>query len=388
MTLVFCDASTRVNLVPAGTGQFYLVASTSPGAHAERAAESIYRVIIDQLALNSAEVVHERVFGSLNVAAMVLGARQSLLADKCLTPVPPTYIEGAPPWGTGLAGVMIQAVSPGATQSGIQTLDEQSRPVGRCWIRDGVQQLVFQGLDGIAPGAAPDGSVGAEIETLFDRIERQLDLHGATLGDVTRTWFYLDDILAHYATFNRVRNARYSSRGLLRHAPSTAMLPASTGIGGKSSGKARVVADVLATRCASGESVQRLDNKTQQEPTNYGSSFCRAATVRAHGRTTIQLSGTAAIGVTGESLYPGNVEMQIDCTLTHVSSLLASQGATLSDMASATMFLKQPKHAEVLAEQLRRRGLETLPYVVVVADVCRDELLFELDAEVLVPELE
>jgi enamine deaminase RidA (YjgF/YER057c/UK114 family) len=266
---------------------------------------------------------------------------------------------------------------------------ERSRPVGRRWSRDGVQQLVFQGLDGIAPGAEdPDGSVGAEIETLFDRIECLLDLHGATLGDVTRTWFYLDDILALYATFNRVRNARYSSRGLLQHSPSTALLPASTGIGGKSSGKARVVADVLATRSASGANVQRLDNTTQQEPTNYGSSFCRAATVRAHGRTTIQLSGTAAIGVAGESLYPGDVEMQIDCTLTHVSSLLATQGATLSDMASATMFLKQPKHAQVLAEQLRRRGLEKLPYVVVVADVCRDELLFELDAEVLVPELE
>jgi enamine deaminase RidA (YjgF/YER057c/UK114 family) len=372
MTPVFRDANLQVDLTLAGTGQLYLVARVLRLAPTEQVAETAYGVLAEELRARSAEVVHERVFANVSVLSAVLGARQRVWSDA--SPVPPTYVEGAPVWGEGLAGVIIHAVVPTVTQSGVHTLLDGARPIGRRWTYGGVEQLVLQRLDGLGPD-----DVDAEFESLFDRIERLLGAHGAHFGDVVRTWFYLDEILPRYAAFNRVRSARYSAHGL-------PALPASTGIGARNPGPARVVADVLAATSAAEVAAERLASTTQQDPTSYGSAFSRAVRLLVHDRTMIQVSGTAAIGEHGESLYPGDIEAQIECTLTHVSSLLESHGATLSDAASACMFLKRPEHAPVLGERLRRRGLETMPCVVVVADVCRDELLFEVDAEVLVPE--
>jgi hypothetical protein len=46
--------------------------------------------------------------------------------------------------------------------------------------------------------------------------------------------------------------------------------------------------------------------------------------------------------------------------------------------------VKRPEYAEVFWEVAVDRGLENFPAVCVVADVCREELLFEIDAEAVV----
>jgi len=63
---------------------------------------------------------------------------------------------------------------------------------------------------------------------------------------------------------------------------------------------------------------------------------------------------------------------------------LKQEGAGLGDICSATVFIKHPKHAEIFYEIAAARGLENFPCVCIVADVCREELLFEMDAEVVV----
>ena len=64
--------------------------------------------------------------------------------------------------------------------------------------------------------------------------------------------------------------------------------------------------------------------------------------------------------------------------------LLAQVGATLRDVAAASVFIKYPQHAQVYWEMAVARGLQDIPAVVMVADICRKELLFEMDAEVVV----
>ena len=46
--------------------------------------------------------------------------------------------------------------------------------------------------------------------------------------------------------------------------------------------------------------------------------------------------------------------------------------------------MKRPEYADVFWKVAAVRGLENLPAVCVVADVCRKELLFEMDAEAVV----
>jgi enamine deaminase RidA (YjgF/YER057c/UK114 family) len=383
--LVHDDESARVFLTGAGTAELYLVASVQPGASAARAAEVIYRVVGAELERRQASIVHERIFGSLSVFAEVSAARRVASAHASRARTPTTYVEGAPCWGAGLAGAIIHAVTNDATQSGVQLLVDRSHPLGRRWRRDGTEYLLLQGITGVADSGAPHGPPEAAFDRVFDRVQTSLQAYGATLNDVVRTWFYLRDILAVYATFNRVRSTRYAAAGLLGPNRGAELLPASTGIGGKGPRGAMVVADVLAVRGPTNAPARRLASHTQLEPMRYGSSFARGAMVSTRGVTVLHVSGTAAIGASGASLYPGDIEAQVEATLDHVASLLLSAaGATLADVGAATAFVKRPEYAKVVESRLRARGLVDFPAVIVVADVCRDELLFELDAEVLV----
>lgn len=386
MTLVHQDDSIRVVLAGRGPADLFMVAAVQSGIPAGRAAQTVYRVVAEQLERNRATVVHERIFGTVSVHETVLATRQRALVDASVVPGPTTYVEGAPPWGDGLAGVIIHAVVEEATTSGVRTLRGSSGDIGRSWGRDGTEQLLLQNLYGLAEGDGPGAMpIEAEIARLFDHIERSLAAHGATLEDVVRTWFYLDDIVPSYPTFNHVRNVRYAARGLMGPELGGQLLPASTGIGGRNPRGAVAVADVLAVRGPAGAPVRRLSSHSQLEPVRYGSSFTRGAVLSSRDETILHVSGTAAIGASGESLHPGDVEAQIESTLNHIALLLASGcGATLADVAAASVFVKRPEHARVFEEEMRRRGLGAFPAVVVVADVCRDELLFELDAEVLV----
>jgi enamine deaminase RidA (YjgF/YER057c/UK114 family) len=98
----------------------------------------------------------------------------------------------------------------------------------------------------------------------------------------------------------------------------------------------------------------------------------------------IQVSGTAAIDEKGKSLYVGDIRGQISCTFDKIESLLEPQGAGLEDICAATAFVKRPEFGETFRQTVAARGLEEFPCVCVVANICRDELLFEIDAEAII----
>ena len=128
--------------------------------------------------------------------------------------------------------------------------------------------------------------------------------------------------------------------------------------------------------------VKQLSNPGQQDAFQYGSAFSRGALLRQPDVSLIQVSGTAAIDESGVSLHPGDVRGQIDCTLDKIAALIDQEGATLKDIAAACVFIKRPEDALVYQERAAARGLENLPAVIMVADICREDLLFEIDAEV------
>jgi hypothetical protein len=70
--------------------------------------------------------------------------------------------------------------------------------------------------------------------------------------------------------------------------------------------------------------------------------------------------------------------------LDKIAALIGPEGATLEDIVAASVFVKHGEDALVYMERAAGRGLKNLPAVVMVADICREELLFEIDAEVVV----
>jgi enamine deaminase RidA (YjgF/YER057c/UK114 family) len=221
---------------------------------------------------------------------------------------------------------------------------------------------------------------------MLDRAERILRENGASYRDVVRTWFYLSDILDWYAAFNKVRNEKYGEFGIMPGpGDGDLLLPASTGIRADMPSGDAATMDLIAIVGEEGRpAVKQLTNAAQLDAFRYGSAFSRGAVIKEEEVDIVQISGTAAIDQQGRSQFQEDIRSQITFTFDRIETLLKQAEAGLKDITAATVFVKSPVYAPVFWEMAKDRGLEEFPAVCVVADVCREELLFEIDGEAAV----
>jgi hypothetical protein len=132
----------KVVFTNTGPGQAFLVVSPRWGADAAPAARAAYDKIACLLQAQGLAIVHERLFGSLGVKPAIMVARNAALSAAS----PVTYIQGQPPWGEGLAGVIIRAVSCRQPQDEVWTIQDQGKPVGRGWRQGDATFLILQNL--------------------------------------------------------------------------------------------------------------------------------------------------------------------------------------------------------------------------------------------------
>lgn len=370
-----------------GDNRAFLVASAPKGASPGAAASEAYAQIGEVLRADRLEIVQERIFGSLSVEAEVLAARREALQSRGVRPDGPmNYLQGQPTWGEGWAGTIIHAVV-ARSADGVQIILDGDIPCGRAWRSSDATFMILQNLRGMSGGPGDDNTPASQSRRMIERADRILRQNGACYRNTVRTWFHLSDILSWYAEFNRVRNAKYDEFGLMPRAGGNHLLPASTGIRAELPGGAACSLDLLAVVAEKTPEpiVNRLSNPCQQEAFRYGSAFSRSAVVRGERETLIEISGTAAIDEHGRSLYPGDMRAQTHSTLDKITALLEQTQASLQDIRAATVFVKHAEDTEIARGVIAERGIERLPAVFVVADVCRDELLFEIDAEAVVP---
>ncbi|MEW6584214.1 MAG: hypothetical protein AB1442_01235 [Nitrospirota bacterium] len=369
-------------------GEAFIVVSVKTPNDAREAASLSYTQIGEVLTERRMVICHERIFGSLCVEDAVTEARSKALHEQH---VPSngsiTYIEGNPPWGKGFAGTIIHAVRL-KDMNDFWTIIDGNRPCGRGWRQNGIMHLILQSIQPPNEKRYQKISRSLQAHYMIERAERILRENGASYRDVVRTWFYLSNILDWYAVFNKARNEKYGEFGIMPGpGDRELLLPASTGIQAETPSGAACTMDLLAVLGGDGAepSVRRLSNPSQLDAFRYGSAFARCSVVRNESICLIEVSGTAAIDKHGVSLYRGDIRAQIDCTLDKMQELLKQEAMELEDICSATVFVKQPEYAEIFYEVADARGLKDLPCVCILADVCRAELLFEMDAEVIVP---
>lgn len=377
-----------VYVTEAGPGQAYLVAAGSPWHPDAQTAKTAYGLIARELKERHLQIVQERAFGSLSVWPIVRSVRRRIFRSLGLKPGGPiTYIQGRPPWGKGLGGIIIRAVKKREPADRVWTIRHQGWPVGRGWQRQGRITLILQNFQGLSPGINSWNRPSHQARRILDQANRILNEQGATYSDVVRTWFYLKDILSWYADFNQARAAMYGEFGLLsQDGKPVRRLPSSTGIQGSVPSGAPAALDLLAVVGPSGSQppVRHLSSPGQPEAFTYGSAFSRGTLIEEPEVSLVQVSGTAAIDKQGQSLYTNDVRAQIDSTFEKIELLLVQAGSTLADVSAASVFIKHPEHAQVYYERAAACGLQDIPAVVMVADVCREELLFEMDAEVVI----
>lgn len=356
-----------------------------------RAAAETYANVAEILADRGLDVVQERVFGSLTAHAPILDGRAEALEKAGLpSQTPLTYLQGRPLWGVGMAGMSLMAVRPEGPKGVWPITNGAGQAHGRAWQCEGTTFFLLQDIHGRRDEPGVDNTRDAQADRMFDLANDLLQGQEIDYRAVCRTWIYLSKILDWYGDFNLVRNAKYGVFGLMPEPGgsngSAILLPASTGIEGDAPHRAEAAMDVLATVVGPDSPVEihQMTNLKQKDAFKYGSAFSRGAAIRMPEFTWISISGTAAIDETGETLFVDDFRKQMNCTLDTVEALIEQEGATLADLCDTTAFIKLPKDVETYRQVAAERGLSDWAAVPVIADVCRDDLLFEMDGAAVV----
>ncbi len=159
-----------------GKGRAFLVASVRSPIDAGHAAFASYVRIAKVLKEWGMEVVHERIFGCLGVEPSVrIGRRRALQSRGIQADGQVTYVEGRPPWGEGLAGVIIHAVS----ADDVWTITDGGVPCGRGWRRNDSTYLMLQNIQALNKGDRQIMAKPLQARLMFERAERILRENGA-----------------------------------------------------------------------------------------------------------------------------------------------------------------------------------------------------------------
>ena len=242
----------------------------------------------------------------------------------------------------------------------------------------------------------------AQTQDALRRLRAALAGAGSSFQHVVRTWFYLGAITEpeaggqRYQELNRARadfykDIRFYCSSLAPNAP-RGVYPASTGIGMSGNG---LVASCMALETQR-DDVRLLSLENPQQTPAYAydpqhshptPKFSRAVALLLGNYVTTWVSGTASI-VHSESCHVGDPERQTAQTIDNIERLIAADnfasyglkgaGARLQDMAKIRVYLKRPEDlAKCRAICERRFG--PVPAVYAVADICRPELLVEIE---------
>ncbi|MDR0338625.1 MAG: hypothetical protein LBI18_16255 [Planctomycetaceae bacterium] len=254
-----------------------------------------------------------------------------------------------------------------------------------------------------------DQPVGAYTRSLraFQRLAQQLEQHGFRSEQIVRTWIYQGHLVLpegktqRYKELNRARTDFFKGISFLKdYLPLKdrgEVYPASTGIGADD---VDVVMSAIAV-AGDGKDVMAipLENPNQTSAFDYGTvyspqspKFSRAMAVVVKNSCLVFVSGTASI-TESESRFPENPEKQTEQTLDNIAQLIDGKNlerhgilgfvSDLSHLKIARVYVKRPNELAVIKKVCDQR-LGMIPILYTIADVCRPELLVEIEGVVVV----
>jgi enamine deaminase RidA (YjgF/YER057c/UK114 family) len=113
-------------------------------------------------------------------------------------------------------------------------------------------------------------------------------------------------------------------------------------------------------------------------------AFSRAMETVSVGRIRMLVSGTASIEPGGKTVWLGDTASQIDLSMKVVEAILASRQMAFGDVTRATAYFKHAGDVALFETWCAARGLDRLPVVPLHCDICRDDLLFEIELDACV----
>ncbi len=218
---------------------------------------------------------------------------------------------------------------------------------------------------------------------VFKQIEELFMLEEFPIDSIIRQWNYIEQITGcqgndqNYQSFNNARSDFYEKTFW------TNGYPAATGIGANLGG---ILIDLDAAVFTTSDTYATpIDNKLQIAAHSYSDNvleaasckkttpkFERAKSITSENRRLIYISGTAAIRGE-ESLKGVGLERQLHITMENIAQLTAK-----AKLAMLRIYLKYKSDFES-AERIMNEYNLSIPISYMCADVCRDELLIEIE---------
>ena len=289
--------------------------------------------------------------------------------DDCDWPL--MWIDSGHRKGSPLGGMHIHAVS-GADVERITLAD---RTVGSVFQDDSARYCYLADLWSDNQQA----SRTEQAEQTFDMMEAAIKLGGMEFSNIVRTWLYLDELLQWYDPFNRVRDDFFRCRGVF-----DALVPASTGISGANPAGAAVIAGALAVEPLNNSmNISAVPSPLQCPALKYGSSFSRAIEISLPSYSRVMVSGTASIEPGGKTVYLDDVPGQIDLTMQVVKAILAQRDMTWSDVTRGIAYFKSDDFYQAYEDYCRGEDMPDMPMIITENDVCRHDLLFEIELDAI-----
>lgn len=374
--------------------------------------ESILRKIGDRICKDKLHILQCKIYGVNLYQDNILSIYSKMIDTLCDVKrncVPPTFIEGVPGNGGIFGGIQLIGASC-SSSARIVSIQYDNKTVGACLEHHDGKELFLSGISGIDAKESDNGhndarldtkanktrysttnnteheknrwvSIhhAAQVENMFYNAQAVLQEFGASFHDVIRTWIYIPHILEWYGLFNRKRNEFFHKFGLFNER--MAQVPASTGIQGKRLEGEECFMDLLAFISKNEKEMpwSRLSNPCQNEAYEYKSAFARAINVSYDGTDLVYLSGTASLDNDGKTCYQNDDMGQILHTLYCISSLLKQKQMSLNNLCLATVYCKNQVVYDKFVTIMDYLQIKDIPFLPVCADICRDDLLFEID---------
>ena len=215
-----------------------------------------------------------------------------------------------------------------------------------------------------------------QAKTMFNKADQILNHFGSGFSDTVRTWLYADDILSWYDKLNKARNCFFKQHGIFNR-----LVPASTGIGLANLAGTAMATQVLAiVPKTKNILIQKATSPLQRSALDYKSSFSRVVKVKSPCNQKLYVSGTASIDQSGKTVFTGNAAAQLNMTMKVVNAILDDANMKWSNTVSALVYFKHHKDFHLFDEYCISHNLN-IPHVKLHADVCRDDLLFEIELD-------
>ena len=246
-------------------------------------------------------------------------------------------------------------------------------------VSHGAYRHIFSGGNH-RPGLDSDA---ATYDILKSTEESLRKIEASLLENCVRTWFFVQNVDVNYAGVVSGRNRAFSELGLT---PSTRFI-ASTGIGGRHADRRSTVQmDSYSVKGLLPGQMRQIGAPEFLNPTfEYGVAFERATSVDYGDRRHLFISGTASIDCFGEVVWPGDVRKQTLRMWENVEALLAAAGCGWEDVGHIIVYLRDPADYQVVCD-LFSKCFPDIPYVIVLAPVCRPGWLIEMECMAMRPE--